>query len=424
MSVTCVVGIQWGDEGKAKIVDHLAPHYDYIVRYQGGNNAGHTVVHEKETYKFHLIPSGILHLGTRCMLGNGVVLDPKALLEEIQQLEKRGFSLAQRFFISERIHLVLPYHRLLDQLQEQGGTGVGSTKKGIGPCYTDKMARKGIRLIDLMYPDFFRKRLQGIVAEKNHLLTSFYQQAPLDANAIAEEYLHYGEQLKPYKTDTASVLVQALREQKTILMEGAQGSLLDVDFGTYPYVTSSNSTSLGIPAGSGIPPYHIKNIIGIFKAYCTRVGDGPFPTELEDQTGVFLREKGHEFGTTTGRPRRCGWLDLVALRFAIQTNGVNQLALTKLDVLQGLSSIKVCTEYQLDGQIITHFPSHVEPLQRVVPVYQEFEGFTEDITLLKNKSELPHSIQKFLSFLEETLQVPIRYISTGPDRHLLIENTA
>lgn len=426
MTVACVVGIQWGDEGKAKIIDHLAPQYHYIVRYQGGNNAGHTVVLGENIYKFHLIPSGILHQGVSCVLGNGMVLDPQSLLDEIHHLQQRGVQFPQRLFLSERAHLVLPYHRLLDQLREQGSSSVGSTKKGIGPCYSDKMARLGIRVVDLFYPEFLKKRLHTLVEEKNKIFHALYASSSnswktFDPEMLLKEYLDYGEQLKPYVADTSQLLLKALQEQKSILVEGAQGSLLDIDFGTYPYVTSSNSTTLGISAGMGIPPYHIKNILGVCKAYCTRVGEGPFPSELFDETGHFIREHGREYGTTTGRPRRCGWLDLIALRYAIALNGVQELALTKLDVLRGVKIIRVCVGYEYHGRRIDSFPSHIEALQQVKPVYHDFPGFEEDLTAFSSYNKLPASIQHFVEFLEKETNTRIRFVSTGPERSQLLE---
>ena len=351
-----------------------------------------------------------------------MVLDPRSLLEEMSQLQKRGIQFSQRLFLSERAHLVFPYHRVLDQLREEGSTRVGSTKKGIGPCYSDKIARLGIRLIDLFYPEFLRKRLESIVDEKNKILNCLYQSKPFEVEALWKEYLEYGEQLKPYVADTSQILLTALAEKKSILVEGAQGSLLDIDFGTYPYVTSSNSTTLGISAGMGIPPFHIKHVLGVCKAYCTRVGEGPFPTELFDETGHFIREKGHEYGTTTGRPRRCGWLDLVALRYTLALNGVQELALTKLDVLRGLKTIRVCVGYELQGKTIRSFPSHIEALQQVKPIYEDFVGFEEDLTTFSRKEQLPASVRYFIQFLEKQTGIPVRFVSTGPERYQLIEN--
>ncbi|HVB60180.1 MAG TPA: adenylosuccinate synthase, partial [Ktedonobacteraceae bacterium] len=360
MPVIAIIGAQWGDEGKGKIVDELAMHADYVVRYQGGSNAGHRVVHEKGEFAFRLVPSGILYPNTTCIIGNGVVVDPKGLIKEMEELRSAGIDVS-RLYISERAHVVMPYHFLLDRLEEQerGADKIDSTQRGIGPAYVDKHARQGIRMADLLDVDTFRAKLSTILQQKNRMITQIYGQNPLSLEEIHGEYFGYGLQLYPHIVDTQSILHDALFEHKTILLEGAQGALLDIDFGSYPYVTSSSTMSANAAVGAGISPRAIDYVIGIYKAYITRVGSGPMPTELFDAAGKELRERGHEYGTNTGRPRRCGWFDAVAGRFVAQLNGLDAAVITKLDVLDSFPTIKICTSYQLRGKTIHTWPANL-----------------------------------------------------------------
>jgi adenylosuccinate synthase len=372
MPATIIVGAQWGDEGKGKIVDMLSDEVDIVARYQGGANAGHTVVIGEKEYVLHLIPSGIFHKHVKCVIGNGVVIDPVALMDEIAMIKSFGITIDGRLFISHNAHLIMPYHKMLDAIREQGAQKIGTTGRGIGPAYIDKYMRTGIRVVDLLNRKTLSDKLKANIEEKNQLLSKIYGSVEIDVDKIIAEYEKFDTQIDPFITDTPAYLNNALKKKKAILAEGAQGALLDVDHGTYPFVTSSNPTSGGACTGLGIPPTEIKNIIGIVKAYSTRVGNGPFPTELNDATGERLRTIGGEFGATTGRPRRCGWLDIVSLKYSIMVNGIREIALTKLDVLDEFDEIKVCTGYTVNGKPLKSFSSDVATLDAVTPVYKTF----------------------------------------------------
>lgn len=418
MATLVIVGTQWGDEGKGKIVDVLTERADFVVRFQGGNNAGHTLVINQKKHILHLIPSGIFHPHTTCVIGNGVVVDPEVLIQEIEKLRKEGLEVTpEKLKVSERAHAIMPYHKALDQAREAKAKGnkIGTTGRGIGPCYEDKVGRRGFRLIDLTKPDFFREKLGPLLEEKNFFL-QYLGADPLDFKEIYERYLQYGAYLKPYLTDTSTLLWKAHFEKKHILFEGAQGTFLDIDYGTYPYVTSSNTLSGNACCGSGFGPTAINEVLGIVKAYTTRVGEGPFPTELNDAIGAYLREKGGEYGSTTGRARRCGWLDLVMVKTAIKLNGITGIAITKLDVLSGLDKIKLCTSYKIGEKTIENFPSTLEELAQVEPQYEEFSGWREDLSKIKRFEDLPQEAKTYLQRIQDYLQVPIDVISTGPDR--------
>ena len=427
MPVTIVIGAQWGDEGKGKIVDLLAPHVDIVARYQGGANAGHTIQWTaadgtEETFVLHLIPSGIFHEGAVCVVGNGVVIDPVAFMDEVRQVEARGYSVAGRLKVSHNAHLIMPYHKALDRAQERGagGDAIGTTGRGIGPAYVDKAARRGIRVVDLLDPDTLRVRLAEAIEANNDVLAAIPGAERLDVDAIVDEYVAFDALIDPYVTDTAAYLQDALAAGKRVLAEGAQGALLDVDHGTYPFVTSSSPTAGGACTGLGIPPTSVDRVIGIVKAYSTRVGNGPFPTELDDATGERLRSVGHEFGATTGRPRRCGWLDLVALRYATRLNGFTELAVTKLDVMTGLDEIRVCTAYRIDGKTTDRFPTDARALERAEPLYETLPGFTADLALARTMDDLPVAARDYLAFVSERLGVPITTVGTGPGREQTI----
>jgi len=422
MPVIAIIGAQWGDEGKGKIVDELAMHADYVVRYQGGSNAGHRVVHEKGEFAFRLVPSGILYPNTTCIIGNGVVVDPKGLIKEMEELRSAGIDVS-RLYISERAHVVMPYHFLLDRLEEQerGADKIDSTLRGIGPAYVDKHARQGIRMADLLDVDTFRAKLSTILQQKNRMITQIYGQNPLSLEEIHGEYFGYGLQLYPHIVDTQSILHDALFEHKTILLEGAQGALLDIDFGSYPYVTSSSTMSANAAVGAGISPRAIDYVIGIYKAYITRVGSGPMPTELFDAAGKELRECGHEYGTNTGRPRRCGWFDAVAGRFVAQLNGLDAAVITKLDVLDSFPTIKICTSYQLRGKTIHTWPANLNDLAACEPVYEEIEGWQCSTSDICTYDELPRAAKNYLKRLEELLETPIAMISVSPQRGKTIQ---
>lgn len=414
---TILIGAQWGDEGKGKIIDLLSRQSDYIVRYQGGANAGHTVKFGGKEYILHLIPSGILHRGKKCVIGNGVVIDPEALFNEIDKLKKSGIEVNGRLFISEQAHLIMPYHKLIDRLQEEGQNGkIGTTKRGIGPCYADKMARLGLRVSDLMDPELFRDRLAYILEEKNKILTKIYGHKGLGFKEIHSVYSAYARRLKPFVTDTIQLLNHAADGKKRILFEGAQGTLLDVDHGTYPYVTSSNSTAGGAMTGTGVAPTHIERILGVVKAYTTRVGEGPFPTEFEPELMDKIRNKGEEFGATTGRPRRCGWFDAVVGRHSVMVNGLDTLAVMKLDVLDELPRIKIATGYKCGGKIYRTFPSNSRVLERCVPVYEEHPGWLTDLSGIRRYRDLPVNARKYLARLSALLKTPISIISVGSQR--------
>src|SRR5579884_2341267 len=381
MAVVAIIGAQWGDEGKGKIIDGLARNVDFVVRYQGGSNAGHRVVHEKGEFAFRLVPSGILYPSTTCIIGNGVVVDPKGLIEEMEQLQQQGIDIS-RLFISERAHVVMPYHFLLDRLEEEarGADKIDSTQRGIGPAYVDKHARTGIRMADLLDADTFRAKLSTILQQKNRMLTQIYSQPPLSLEEIHGEYFGYGQQLRPHIADTQKMLRDALFEHKTILLEGAQGALLDIDFGTYPYVTSSSTLAGNATSGAGLPLRSIDRVIGVYKAYITRVGSGPMPTGLFDREGNEMRDRGHEYGTNTGRERRCGWFDAVAGRFVAQLNGLDAAIITKLDVLDTFPTIKICTAYNLRGKIIHSLPATLSDLAACEPIYEEVKGWEASTT--------------------------------------------
>ena len=418
MPVTVVIGAQWGDEGKGKVVDLLAPDMDVVARYQGGANAGHTIKWGDETFVLHLIPSGIFHPGTACVIGNGVVIDPAALVDEIGQIEALGYPVEGRLKISHNAHLIMPYHKALDQAKERwrDAEAIGTTGRGIGPAYVDKFARSGIRVVDLLDRDGLAKKLREAIAEKNQILSSVYGDATLDVEAIVEEYVEFDRLIDPYVTDTSAFLNDALAEGQSVLAEGAQGSLLDVDHGTYPYVTSSHPTAGGACTGLGIPPTAVDRVIGIVKAYSTRVGNGPFPTELLDETGERLRSTGAEFGATTGRPRRCGWLDLVALGYTSRLNGFTEIAVTKLDVMQGLDEVQVCTAYDVGGKRTDRFPTDLGTLERATPVYETLPGFSDSLDGAARVSDLPEPARSYLQFVSDHLDVPITVIGTGPKR--------
>jgi len=416
MSVTVLVGTQWGDEGKGKIVDILSEHYQIVVRYQGGANAGHTVEIGDKKYILHLIPTGILRENVICLIGNGVVVDTVALLDEIKLLENHGISVKDRLFISHNAHLIMPYHKLLDSIQESGDQKIGSTGRGIGPCYTDKYARKGIRIVDLLNKKVLEEKIRENIKEKNELLRKVYSHEGLDVDAIVDEYMHFDKTVDNYITDVPAYLNEAIADGKSILLEGAQGALLDIDFGTYPYVTSSSPTSGGACTGSGIPPTKIDSVFGIVKAYTTRVGHGPFPTELIDETGEKLRKIGAEYGATTGRPRRCGWFDAFLVKYSAMINGVESAAITKLDVLSSFDEIKVCVGYKLNGKSVKSFPTDVDRLSRVQPVYETLKGWNEDITKCTSYSDLPQKTRDYLDFISNQTGIKNKIISVGPNR--------
>ncbi len=424
MANNCVIGLQWGDEGKGKIVDALASRHDIVVRYCGGANAGHTVTVGSERFALHLIPSGILAEKVLCVISTGVALDLEILTGEIDALLARGIKVDQNLKISDRAHLVLPYHKLEDELAEQASTGpgkLGTTKRGIGPCYSDRASRRmGIRFGEIFQPDSLREKLGQIVEKKNKIFQALYANPGLNADEIFESLRKFSERLAPHVVDTTALLNDALEQGRTILIEGAQGSLLDLDYGTFPYVTSSNCSGLGAPAGAGIPARAIDNIIGILKAYCTRVGAGPFPSELHDSTAEYIRERGHEYGTTTGRPRRCGWFDAVAGRYACRINGVDSLAIMLLDVLSGLDELKIVTAYRYKGRLLESFPSDSGVLAQVELVCETLPGWSEEIDHCRSISELPANAQKYLARIEQLLSCPIKIVSIGPDRDATI----
>jgi adenylosuccinate synthase len=416
MSVTVLVGSQWGDEGKGKIVDILSEKFDIVARYQGGANAGHTVEIGEKQYILHLIPSGILRDGVKCVIGNGVVIDPQALLDEIKILEDNRINVEGRLFISHNAHLIMPYHKLLDSISESGKNKIGTTGRGIGPCYIDKFDRKGIRIVDLLNRDVLEKKLRKNVQEKNILLKKLYDDKGFDIEEIIKEYISFDEAIDSYVTDVPLFLNDAIKEGKNILLEGAQGTLLDVDHGTYPFVTSSNPTSGGGSTGTGIPPNKIDNVFGIVKTYTTRVGNGPFPTELTNEDGEKLRKKGAEFGATTGRPRRCGWFDAFLVRYSVLINGIDTVAVTKLDVLSNFEEIKVCIGYEINGKRIKSFPSDVEKLNNVKPVYETLDGWMGDISGCKSFDELPKKTKEYLEFISNQANINIEIVSVGPKR--------
>ncbi len=421
MSVTVLIGSQWGDEGKGKVTDILSEKYKIVVRYQGGANAGHTIKIGEKEYILHLIPSGILREDVTCVIGNGVVLDPEALVNELEFLESQNIDVNGRLFISHNAHLIMPYHKLLDSIKEEGDNKIGTTGKGIGPCYYDKYARRGIRIVDLLNKDELVKKIKSNLEEKNALLKNVYHREELDAEKIIEDYLKFDKLIDPYVKDTALFLNNAADKGENILFEGAQGALLDVDFGTYPYVTSSNPTAGGASTGTGLPPTKIDSVFGIVKAYTTRVGLGPFPTELNDETGDKLRKVGAEYGATTGRPRRCGWFDAFLVGYSRTVNGIKDAALTKLDVLSDFDEIKVCTGYELEGKRLTTFPSDVARLEKVTPIYETLSGWKRDISNVRDYADLPDEAKTYIEFLEKQTGIRFVIISVGAKRSQTID---
>lgn len=416
MSVTVLVGSQWGDEGKGKIVDILSEKYKVVARYQGGANAGHTVEIGDKKYVLHLIPSGILRDDVICVIGNGVVIDPVALLEEIELLEKNNIKVDGRLFISHNAHLIMPYHKILDSISESGTTKIGTTGRGIGPCYIDKYARKGIKIVDLLNKAKLEEKIRENLKEKNTLIKKVFEKEELDVEEIVKQYLEFDKKIEKYIKDTPALLNEKIAEGVSVLLEGAQGALLDVDHGTYPFVTSSSPTSGGACTGTGIPPTKIDSVVGIVKAYTTRVGNGPFPTELFDEDGEKLRKVGFEFGATTGRPRRCGWYDAFLLKYSAMINGIDSVALTKLDVLSDFDKIKVCVGYEQNGKMLKSYPNDVDGLTDVTPVYEILDGWKEDITNCLSYDSLPEKTKEYIRFLEKNSNIKIDIISVGPKR--------
>jgi adenylosuccinate synthase len=420
MANVVIVGTQWGDEGKGKVVDIYAENADVIARFQGGNNAGHTLVVGGKQTILHLIPSGILHAGKLCIIGNGVVVDPPVLIKEMENLKNRGLLPdSTRLLVSEKAHIIMPYHRRIDVARESHDVGkkIGTTGRGIGPAYEDKIARVGIRLIDLLDDELFREKLNRNVEEKNFYLTRLFAEEPVDGKAIYEEYRAYAEQLRPYAADCSLILQREIDKGKRILFEGAQGTHLDIDHGTFPYVTSSNTVAANACCGTGVGPSSIQSVIGICKAYTTRVGEGPFLTELKDETGARLQQVGQEFGATTGRKRRCGWLDMVLIRQAVRVSGITGIALTKLDVLTGIEKLKICVGYRMDRETFTEsVPANLRYLNQCQPVYEEMDGWTDDIRGAREIADLPVNTRRYIERLEELSRVRLVLVSVGPDR--------
>jgi len=419
MSAFIVLGAQWGDEGKGKMTDYLAEEAEVVVRFQGGNNAGHTVEVGDRQYKLHLIPSGILYDDKLNVIGNGVVVDPKALFEEIGYLEKEGVKVTpEKLIISDRAHVIMPYHKLLDKLKEEarGKNDIGTTGKGIGPCYTDKIERCGIRICDLLHEKVFEEKLREDMAMKNTYITKVYGGEAIDVEEVLKEYNEYAKRIRPFVQDTSVKVYNEIKANKNVLFEGAQGMLLDIDYGTYPFVTSSNTTAGGVSNGVGIGPNMITNAVGIAKAYTTRVGKGPFPTELLDEVGEWIRETGHEYGVTTGRSRRCGWLDLVIIKSSVRVSGLTSLAVTKIDTLAGLEKIKVCVGYKFNGEIIDYFPASLEDLANCEPVYETFDGWDSSVADARKYEDLPENARKYLERISEFTETKISIVSVGPKR--------
>ncbi|EGL82383.1 Adenylosuccinate synthetase [Caldalkalibacillus thermarum TA2.A1] len=417
MPSVVVVGTQWGDEGKGKITDYLSEKAEVIARYQGGNNAGHTIVFGGKKYKLHLIPSGIFYENKICVIGNGMVIDPKALVQEIQYLHDHGISTAN-LRISNRAHVILPYHLKLDAVEEErkGANKIGTTRKGIGPAYMDKAARIGIRMADLLDPEEFKRKLEHNLAEKNRLLEKVYGTQGFAFKDIYDEYLEYANFIRPYVVDTSVVLNDALDAGKRVLFEGAQGVMLDIDQGTYPFVTSSNPIAGGVCIGAGVGPTKIHHVVGVAKAYTTRVGDGPFPTEIHDEIGDRIREVGNEYGTTTGRPRRVGWFDSVVVRHARQVSGITDLSVNSIDVLTGIDTLKICTAYEYRGQVIEEFPASLKVLSECKPIYEELPGWKEDITGVRSLDELPENARHYVERISQLTGIPLSIFSVGPSR--------
>ncbi len=417
MSTVVVVGTQWGDEGKGKITDFLAESADVVARYQGGNNAGHTILIDGKKFKLSLIPSGVFYKEKTCVIGNGMVINPEALIQEINYIHENGFD-TKNLVISDRAHVIMPYHMLLDALEEdrKGPNKIGTTRKGIGPAYMDKAARNGIRIADLMDAEEFELRLRHLMEEKNQVITQVYGAEALDVEEILTKYLEYAEVLRSYVTDTSVVLNEAIDADSRVLFEGAQGVMLDIDQGTYPFVTSSNPSAGGVCIGSGVGPSKIQQVIGVAKSYTTRVGDGPFPTELNDSIGDYIRETGHEYGTVTGRARRVGWFDSVVVRHARRVSGITGLSLNSLDVLSGLETVKICTGYKYRGEVITHYPASLKMLAECEAVYEELPGWSEDITSAKTLEDLPANTRKYVERVSELTGIPISIFSVGRNR--------
>jgi len=424
MAAVVLIGAQWGDEGKGKITDFLAEKADMIVRYQGGNNAGHTVVIKNETYKLHLIPSGIFYSEKVCVIGNGLVIDPKVLIEELDYLEGRGIS-TKNLRISSNAHVIMPYHKMLDILEEEfkGEQKIGTTKRGIGPAYKDKASRTGIRFSDFLDPDEFAKSLAFNLKEKNLIIRKIYGQEELDYEEILKEYLGYVERVKPYIADTSLEVNTFLNQEKKVLFEGAQGTLLDLDHGTYPYVTSSNPIAGAACIGAGVGPTRIEKVVGVIKSYTTRVGEGPFPTELNCETGELIRSRGGEYGTTTGRPRRCGWFDTVIARYSVRVSGISDFAFTKLDVLTGMEKLKICTAYRYKGELLTEFPQSLKVLAECEAVYEEMPGWQEDLTQISSYEALPEQAKNYVERIEELTGVAMSILAVGPGRDQTIIRT-
>jgi len=424
MPVIAVLGAQWGDEGKGKVVDMLAQQARMVVRFSGGDNAGHSVVNPHGEFKLHLIPSGIFNSGVACIIGNGVVINPEVLLGEMDKLNERGVD-TSHLFISDRAHLIMPYHLLLDGLEEEarGGKAIGTTRKGVGPAFADKAARLGIRAGDLLDEEALRERLRSIIDYKNTILTKVYGVKALSLDEVYAQYCQYGERLVPHIRETTIMLDEAVRRGDMVILEGAQGALLDPDFGTYPYTTSSSPLAAGACLGAGLGPTRLDRALGVYKAYCTRVGGGPMPTELHDETGELIRERAHEYGTTTGRARRCGWLDTVAARYSSRINGLTGAVITRLDILDVLPSLKICVGYELDGKKIDYFPGSITALARCKPVYEELPGWQTDTTDIRTFEQLPEAARQYVLRVEELIACPVNLICVGPGREQVIEKT-
>lgn len=423
MAVTIVLGGQWGDEGKGKVIDALAADATMVVRANGGANAGHTVVTDNGVFKFHLIPSGILHPGCTCLIGAGVVVDPETLFRELDQLHERGVD-TSGLKVSDRCHLIMPYHPVLDKLEElrRGDDRIGTTQRGMGPCYADKAARRGIRVADIANPEHLLRRLEPILREKNEILSAIYGHDAYDLNELAEQYASYGERLAPYIASTEALVQTAIEAGQDVLLEGAQAVMLDIDYGSYPYVTSSSPTAAGVCQGAGVGPTQVDRIVAVYKAYTTRVGEGAFPTELHDETGERLRELGAEFGTTTGRPRRTGWFDAVLARYSARLNGVNEIALTKFDILDQLDEIKICSGYMLDGNPVDTPPAHIEEYSRVTPVYESIPGWLTDTSEVTAMDDLPAAARAYVQRIEELVGARVRFVGVGPHRRQIFES--
>jgi len=417
-----LVGAQWGDEGKGKIIDILSKDADFIVRFQGGNNAGHTVVIGHKQYIFHLLPSGILRKGKKCVIGNGVVVDPRALLDEIDMIKAKGIDIGKRFFVSDEAHVIFPYHRAIDSLRElaTGKGKIGTTKRGIGPCYADKVSRRGIRIQELFDEKLFKERLRLNIEEKNKICRALYEFKGFSLNKIYNEYIGYGRRIRKYAANTSLILNKAISQNKRILFEGAQGALLDIDHGTYPYVTSSNATAGGASTGTGVGPNKIDKVLGVVKAYTTRVGEGPFPTEFTPTLMKEIRKKGKEYGATTGRPRRCGWFDAIIGRYSVLINGIDELVVTKLDVLDDLAKIKICVDYIYKGKLYKEYPTNMNIVQRCEPVYEVHDGWSEDTSTIKQFAKLPVNAKKYIKRVQELLGAKVSMVSTGSKRKQLI----